>query len=184
MDPDLAREPERDWRATGKRTRPPAEVLGTLVHAALARWWFPGDERFDRLMETLSYREGLVNPEQRKQAIEMAVELLERLRGHEMFTEIDAAEPRLHEVPYTYASANGRVDSGRIDLLYRIDGTWQVLDFKTDHIWDEEVLGRYIEEYRPQMLRYRQAVERLLGESPLVRLCFLDAMGEVKVKQV
>jgi hypothetical protein len=32
-------------------------------------------------------------------------------------------------------------------------------------------------------LRYRQAVLRLLGESPVVRLCFLDALGEVKVEQ-
>ena len=52
---------------------------------------------------------------------------------------------------------------GTIDLVYRSDQAWRVVDFKTD-----DVRGRPVEQsasrYLSQLALYREAVKRAVGE--------------------
>jgi ATP-dependent exoDNAse (exonuclease V) beta subunit len=62
-----------------------------------------------------------------------------------------------------------------------VNGAWRLIDFKTDEIRDDDDLANALEEHHLQVRRYAEAVQQLLGETPQASLCFLDAMGEVKV---
>jgi len=180
-DDEKVGELERDWRVTGKRLHPPAVVVGALVHDAIRSWIFPDDSELKPLLEMSALAHGLIDPGQRERAIREAETLLGRFREHDVFHEIDAASERMHEIPYTRPHPTWGSDSGRIDLLYRVNGAWRLIDFKTDEIRDDDDLANALDEHRPQIGRYAAAVQQLLGEMPQASLCFLDAMGEVKV---
>ena len=184
LDSELNEEPARDWRATGEHVHPPAAVIGLMVHRALERWLFPGQEGFERLLDSVALNEGMVQPAQRAAAIQAASRLLERFMQHPLKLEIDAAEPCYHELPYVRPVPGRSPDSGIMDLLYRFEGQWKLIDFKADELRDEDDLIRAIEKHRHQMQRYAEAVRSLLGVSPSVQLCFLDAMGEVMIRDV
>jgi ATP-dependent exoDNAse (exonuclease V) beta subunit len=181
MDEDIASALERDWRATGKRLHPPAVVVGAMVHDALRSWVFPGDAALKPLLEMTALSHGLIDPGQRGRAIRETEKLLGRFREHDIYLEIEAAPERIHEVPYTRPHPTWGSDSGRIDLLYRVNGAWRLIDFKTDEIREDDALANALEEHRPQIGRYAAAVQQLLGEKPQAALCFLDAMGGVKM---
>ncbi len=181
MDEDMARELERDWRATGKQLHPPSVVVGAMVHEAIRSWVFPGDSALKPLLEVTALSHGLIDPGQRGRAVQEAEKLLGRFRKHDVHLEIEAAFERMHEVPYIRPHPTWGSDSGRIDLLYRVSDTWRLMDFKTDELRDEDALANALDEHRPQIGRYAAAVQQLMGETPQAALCFLDAMGKVKI---
>jgi ATP-dependent exoDNAse (exonuclease V) beta subunit len=67
-----------------------------------------------------------------------------------------------------------------IDLIYRVNGQWKLIDFKADELRNEEVLEAAINRYRPQIRRYITASSQLMGVNVEGALCFLDFMGEIK----
>ena len=75
------------------------------------------------------------------------------------------------EVPVG-ALLDGVVVSGAIDLLYRDDGAWVVVDYKTDRGAEPEVL---LARYRPQGAAYALAAEAVLGEGSVRAVCFVAA---------
>ena len=181
---ELEEELRRDWRATGERVRPPAAVVGLMVHHAIEAWLFPGDAGLEAELEAVALGEGLVDRRQRQAAIAEASKLLARLRAYPLWEEIATADERHHEVPYTRSLGERGVDSGVIDLLYRKGSDWHLLDFKVDEIRDEQALAAASLHYREQVDRYRQGVRALLGVEPAARLVFLDCMGEVQSEVV
>ena len=100
-----------------------------------------------------------------------------------LLSEMSAAERRLHEVPYHLERA-GEPETGIIDALYMRDGTWTVVEFKTDEVRDDVKFDALIkrEGYWKQATRYSAAVERFLGQHPRVILCMLDYAGRVELK--
>jgi ATP-dependent exoDNAse (exonuclease V) beta subunit len=76
---------------------------------------------------------------------------------------------------------DGRVESGIIDALYQCDGTWTLVEFKTDRVKDRSQLERLLVEegYSAQAQRYVAAAERLLGQRPRCVLCLLNYGGSV-----
>ena len=183
-DPEMDEKPPHDWRATGDRLHAPAVAVGNMVHAAIQAWLFPDDSRLEALLNTAALEEGLVDPGQRKRAITQANKLLRRLLNHPLHSEIETAAQRNHEVPYTLELADGRFGSGIIDLLYHSQDSWKIIDFKTDDLNSQEDIEQKVDEYRPQVTRYVEAVNRLLRVQAKASICFLDAMGKVAVKDV
>ena len=55
---------------------------------------------------------------------------------------------------------DGKVVTGRIDLAYRANGAWTVIDFKTARLADS---AQAASRYREQTDRYRTALEPLTG---------------------
>lgn len=184
LDDELGEIPERAWRATGGGRRAPAVAVGGMVHEAIRRWEFRPELAPESTLDSLALAEGLVDPEQRGQAVKAASRLLRRLREHPIWAQIASAESRHHEVPYTRPAPGGRSEAGRIDLLYRRAGKWCVIDFKTDELADADALAAAVNEYRPQMARYARSVQALLGGMPLARLCFLDYQGRVQLQEI
>jgi len=183
-DEEVFHEPEemhRPWRVTGKR-HAPAMVVGKMVHRAIEQWLPPDDPRLLSLWDALAYDEGLITPEQRKDARREAERLYHRFWEHPLRQEIEQASIRFHEFPYAVNSLN--IDRGVVDLLYQDDTGWHILEFKTDDIRDDEALGEAVEEHRPQLERYRTALADEFSPLIDVRLCLLDAMGKIRLEEV
>jgi ATP-dependent exoDNAse (exonuclease V) beta subunit len=159
-------------------------VVGKLVHAALAAWRFP-DAQFDGWAEALARDTGLLDARQLADAVRESRRLLTRFQGHPLYRRIAQAEQRRHEVPYSLL-ADGRPESGVIDLLFLEKGRWIIVEFKTDVIRDEAGLETTLAEadYVAQVRRYILAVERLLGQLPEGLLCWLNYRPGVAITPV
>ncbi len=70
------------------------------------------------------------------------------------------------------ALLDGVVLSGAVDLLYRGEEGWIVVDFKTDRAAEPDLL---LARYRPQGAAYALAAEALLGEGSVHAVCFVAA---------
>ena len=182
---DAGEEPleTRDWRVTGTLTLIPPGVVGSMVHKAIELWLFPGDPHLLPLLETAALDAGMAVKVHRDAAVNEAVELLSRLQAHPLRAEIKASTQCFHELPYTRL-AGDHPETGYIDLLYRGDAGWQILDFKTDSIRDAGHRAQLVEQYTPQLQRYADVVETMLGESVTARLCFLDDRGKVELIEI
>ncbi|HET7738992.1 MAG TPA: UvrD-helicase domain-containing protein [Tepidiformaceae bacterium] len=74
------------------------------------------------------------------------------------------------ETPFAY-NWDGVPIHGTLDLAYRLDGNWHVVDFKTDYL-----RGSTAETARPYLAQlglYGRALERATGERPRLSLLFL-----------
>ncbi|HEY5730411.1 MAG TPA: UvrD-helicase domain-containing protein [Anaerolineales bacterium] len=168
--------PQRVWRivSTTKRPHAPAWLVGRLVHEAIHRWRF---DDLDDFLKPFALEAGLTDEAEIRAAIQESRRLLERLSAHLLFKELDSAE-RHHEVPYFLPEGRGI-----IDLLYRANNDWYIMDFKTDEVHSEEEARAIIKqkEYHLQVRRYTQAIENQLQVMAKTRLVFLNVKGEVKI---
>lgn len=171
------------WQITDQKGSVPGNIKGKILHKAIQRWLFPGDSRLNALLEMESYNAGLVTSEQRREVSERATELLNRLQAHSLWKEINRAQERYSELPYSYL-INNTVENRVIDLLYRDAGGWHIIDFKTDPIHSSVQKEHLIQVYAPQVRRYKAIVESKLGISMSGQLCFLDDQGEVSLVEV
>jgi len=163
---------------------PPARVIGEMVHKALQRWRFPEDPLLEQLLRTQAQMGGLYDEGLLHQAIHEAEILLQRFRQHTLYTEMNTAMERQHEVPFLGASSQGNVEWGFMDCLYHTQEGWTLVDFKTDELRNRLALAAAQEMYTPQIIRYRQAVEQWLGFTPKTLLCFLNVEKTIEVIEV
>jgi len=111
---------------TKPEARPSGPRFGTLVHAVVR------DSRLDpELIDSLAHSHGRVlgaNEEEIKAAVSTGIAALESrlLQGAR-------TADRLHsELPVTRCLDGNRYIEGVIDLAFKKDGLWHVVDFKTD----------------------------------------------------
>ncbi|MFZ5880029.1 MAG: UvrD-helicase domain-containing protein, partial [Chloroflexota bacterium] len=170
--------PQRVWRIVSKAKSPraPAWLVGRLVHEALRRWRF---DDLDNFLKPFALESGLTDEAQIRAAIQESRRMLERLRAHPLFTELDTAE-RHHEVRYDLP--NGR---GILDLLYRTADGWFIIDFKTDEVRSDDEARETIrlKQYNDQVARYARAISDQLKVQAKTRLVFLNVNGEVKIHE-
>ncbi len=159
------------------------KILGTMVHKALERWRFPGETGFEQMLDTVALRAGIVQKDQRSELIQQAIELLERLRAHPVWGQINTSTKRLHEVPYTL-QVGGKTENGIIDLIFQEDEGWKIVEFKTDTILKPGEKAELMSRYAPQVQRYRRAFKQLMGIDAQASLCFLDDRGRVVLESM
>ncbi|UCG25219.1 MAG: hypothetical protein JSW55_04255, partial [Chloroflexota bacterium] len=156
--------------------------IGALAHEALAAWRFPG-EGFEPWVRSRAQKLRLIDEEEIEQVTAMVIELLRRFRVHDLFRAMDTATVRRPEVPCDWLDRKGQPRHGKIDALYLEDGAWIVVEFKTHRIRDEAGLKRLLREQgvAGQLRGYATAVEKFIGQRPVVKLCLLDYQGQVRV---
>jgi len=150
------------------------------VHKAIELWLFPEDFRLRPVLRATALTAGLAQPSRLEAAIRHAEVLLNRFHDHPLRIEVEATTERYHELPYT-RNVKGVAETGYIDLLYRTNEGWQIIDFKTDAIWNDEKKSELTEKYSSQMNRYAQVINALLGEPAKATLCFLDDHGKIEL---
>jgi len=176
--------PRRVWRVVPTRPRPraPSWVVGQIVHGALERWTFPdGPGGLYRWAQARAQSLGITDEREMRDAVQRAARILRRFQGTPLYARMADAAERFHEVPYSIVDADGRVENGVIDALFREGREWVLVEFKTDRIRDADALEDKLaqEDYVPQVRRYLDAAERLLGRRPQPVLCLLDYRGSV-----
>jgi ATP-dependent exoDNAse (exonuclease V) beta subunit len=183
-DEDYARELSEDWRVI-RAGKPPAVIVGSMVHRAIQRWHFPGDKGFEALMQKEALQAGLADAKQRSRALAEAAKLLIRFREHTLWQEINAATERYHELPFTRPGGQDEpiIDTGYIDVLYRNAEGYTLVEFKTDELGNALRRQEMVSQYLPQLSRYVAAVQQLLGIKPRGVLCFLDDRGKVTLEE-
>jgi ATP-dependent exoDNAse (exonuclease V) beta subunit len=170
--------PQRVWRIVSKAKTPraPAWLVGRLVHEALRRWHLH-DETFEDFLRPFAIESGLTDLAEIHAAIQESRRLLDRLRVHPLFTELDTAE-RHHEIRYDLPTGRGI-----IDLLYRTEAGWFIIDFKTDEVRSKEEAQSVIRQngYNAQVARYAEAIADLLGVRAKMRLVFLNVNNTLTI---
>ena len=132
---------------------------------------------FETFLRPLALETGLTDSAEIHATLSEVRRLLERLRAHPLYAEIDAAE-RHHEVPYYLPG-----DTGIIDLLYHTEADWFLVDFKTDELRsdDEARLVIQREGYDRQVGRYAEAAASRLGVRAKMRLVFLNVKNNLSI---
>jgi ATP-dependent exoDNAse (exonuclease V) beta subunit len=141
-------------------SRPSGPRFGTLVHSVLATVPLDGDiDAVKRLTEAQARTLGATADE-----VESAGEVVEAVLAHPLLERAREAAKAGHcrrEVPIAWREKDGGLVEGVIDLAFKEDGRWALVDFKT-----EEELRSTEAAYRRQLGLYAAAVASAC-ESPV-----------------
>ena len=159
--------------------REDALALGTLVHAILERLDPLASER-ESLAEIDRWAESLAPLHAVRRVAELQAEALElagRFIRSARWEAMQKAHTLRREVDFVmrFDELGGNaILQGYLDALYQDDqGTWRVVDYKTNRI-DPGSVPQLAEQYRLQLSVYALAAERALGVAPeSLVLCFL-----------
>ncbi|MCP9470249.1 MAG: UvrD-helicase domain-containing protein [Nitrospira sp.] len=149
-------------------------MVGVVVHRLLERWDFSRDpaELSARLDPVLESALGTGEQVHAEAVAESARELLVFFSRSDLYRRLATAEILGREVPLLMPWGEGQVMEGVIDVIYRLDGTVWVADYKTDAIEVEQAAAR-AERYRMQAQVYKEAVRRSLNVEPRFHCLFL-----------
>jgi ATP-dependent helicase/nuclease subunit A len=171
--------------STSERSAVPARIVGDVVHQALQLWKFPdrGENEFIDWAVAELKNLGIIRDSEIKNGYRRIKNILERFQDHELFRRMTSAEILIHELPYTIGGKKTASQSGIIDAIFKEDGCWFLVEFKTDEIRDKQRFDWVWqhEDYQQQVERYIQAVKSLLGEKPEPILCFLNYEKRVQL---
>lgn len=104
--------------------------------------------------------------------IEEVVQLVDTSLDSEVLKEVFSSENFYREVPF-FIPLEGNYISGRIDLLFKSKGKWNILDYKTDFV-EQRDIDRKGAIYRQQAGVYVLALDRLgIGPIGKVSLYFV-----------
>jgi ATP-dependent exoDNAse (exonuclease V) beta subunit len=152
--------------AEGERLPGRAIAVGTLVHDAISRDWSAVDPRH---LANLRAQEVMFpfSPSEQDELLVEVAELLDAyaaMLGRELPTLAERAEDH-PELPMALPQGP-TVWQGVIDRLYRVGDRWLLDDYKTDR-------DPHPERYHVQLALYLEAVRRVRGVTPQVRLVYL-----------
>jgi ATP-dependent exoDNAse (exonuclease V) beta subunit len=141
-----------------RRSRPRGRRFGTLVHAVLAAVDLDADDAAIDAVARVEARVAGASAEEATAAAEAARAALR----HPLLRRAAACHARgecRRETPVMLPGSGGEIIEGIIDLAFREDGAWTVVDFKTD----AEIAGKKAR-YETQVLLYVEAIRAATGE--------------------
>lgn len=94
-----------------------------------------------------------------------------------LWERLGAADAVRVETPMTYVEAGGTVVRGTIDLVYRMEDGWHLVDYKTDRVRAGADTQRLAERYAPQVEAYADRWEQLTGTSVASARLWLADVG-------
>ncbi len=142
-----------------------AYVVGEIVHRVLGVGLLP--KATDDMLLAYAQELGVRQPDV---VVSEALKLLqqyERSQAAELLVQADEVH---REIPFVFQQGH-IVVHGVIDVLFRLEGRWHVLDYKTGG--GKVSLKERSRRYLHQMGAYASAIERQTGQTPLVWLHFL-----------
>ncbi|MGQ0723290.1 MAG: UvrD-helicase domain-containing protein [Candidatus Eiseniibacteriota bacterium] len=169
--PDLDVRTARTWAQTSREAanvetidlpraagRPSGPRFGALVHAALAT--VPLDADADRIRQIAELQARILGapPQETAAATRVVAEVLK----HPLLARARLAEERgdcRRETPVTDRLGDGVLVEGVVDLAFRENGRWTVVDFKTDREAEAD-----LEAYRRQVSLYASIIARATAE--------------------
>ncbi len=115
---------------------------------------------------------------------EAALDLVRSVQASDLWRRLLASPERHAEVPFALSLDGAEVGlakgptllQGIIDLVFRENGRWVLVDYKTDRV--EGDLQPYVDYYAPQVRLYAQAWKRLSGQPAAEALLFFTHTKE------
>jgi ATP-dependent exoDNAse (exonuclease V) beta subunit len=142
-----------------RRGRPTGPRFGTFVHALLATVPLDAGPAVTR---GLAEAEGRLMGAPRAE-VEAAAAAVDAALRHPLLRRAAACARRdacRRESPIVLPRRDGELIEGTVDLAFREDGAWTVVDFKTD----AQIAGKQ-ERYETQILLYVEAIREATGEA-------------------
>jgi ATP-dependent exoDNAse (exonuclease V) beta subunit len=136
------------------RPRPGGRRFGRLVHQALAVVPLGGQAAVAAVVEAEARQLGATAEEQAAARVAVA-----RALAHPLLRRAAASGDVRRETPVLLRLPDGTIAEGTVDLAFREDGRWTVVDFKTD----AELAGNLVA-YQAQVGVYLAAVSAATGE--------------------
>lgn len=152
----------------------PRYILGNIVLHTLVHSFFvvKSESELVKMIESYGQQEGLRDYRLSKTVL-TTNQMLNNLREHAVYNEIQAARQRVYEVLFLWSSPIGAVH-GVIDLLYQNqDGDWYLLYWKTDYIIKQNLKDLQTI-YRKQLSLYYHTVKNILNINSKPQLAFLN----------
>jgi ATP-dependent helicase/nuclease subunit A len=152
------------WRRTGRGLK-----WGNVIHRtleAVSRGVKGGE--LDLFILNVLNEEG--RPLEEKTTV---LSLIEEIVRSDFWKEVESAKEKYVEVPFSLrvkpidlklspSTAEWVILSGTIDLVYKSDGGWTIVDYKTDDV--RENLKGFVDYYSPQVKAYSRFWEEMSGE--------------------
>ncbi len=158
--------PDIDIPPQTGQDRDVSRLIGVLAHRILERWEFGADPA--QIIENIrgSVPEWLGKDDQSlaQTVVESLLEIFDSFIRSEPYHRIKVSTILGREVPFLISWDGNRVMQGVIDLIYRLDGSIWIADYKTDLVTEVEAWPR-AKQYAKQATIYREAVTRCLGLS-------------------
>ena len=115
-----------------------------------------------------------------------AIALIDRVRKSDLWKRVEGSKERHTEVPFAMAvdgKAIGQAEGdclleGVIDLVFRENGKWVIVDYKTDRVVGN--LESYMNYYSPQVKLYAKAWEKLSKEGVGAAYLYFIGPGELR----
>ncbi len=146
---------------SGSEQRPPdqsAMKFGSYIHRLLQQVSLPRGENLDDLLKANDDELSVTDAMRHH-----AGDLIRRALQSELFTQRIARTARYYrELGFTTAQ-NGIMTEGAMDLVFKDESGWVIVDYKTDAVRAEQTKER-AETYRPQAMAYAQALTQITGE--------------------
>ena len=138
--------------------RPAGPAFGTLVHAVLARAPFDAARAALDDIAALEARVLALGDDESS----AAAAIVEQVLAHDLLARARRAEARgacRRETPVTLTLDDGTLVEGVVDLAFEEDGSWVVVDYKTDR----QIALAGEEQYRRQVAAYASAIALATG---------------------
>ena len=144
--------------------RPAGKRFGALVHRVLETVPFDVPEGTQAPVEEIARLHGRVFGATDAE-VAAAADVAGRVLSHPLLIRARAAARRgdcRREVPVSMRAEDGVLTEGVVDVAFREDGVWTVVDYKTDR--DLEEAGNAIDVYRRQVALYAEMITRATGQ--------------------
>ena len=144
--------------------RPAGKRFGALVHRVLETVPFDVQEGAPTPVEEIARLHGRVFGATDAE-VSAAADVAGRVLSHPLLVRARAAARRgdcRREVPVSMRADDGVLMEGVVDVAFREDGMWTVVDYKTDR--DLEEAGDAMDVYRRQVALYAAMITRATGQ--------------------
>ena len=144
--------------------RPAGKRFGSLVHAVLASVPLDVPDGRPAPVEEIARLHGRVFGATDDE-VAAAADVAGRVLSHPLLARARAAARRgecRREAPVSMRADDGVLIEGVVDVAFREEGAWTVVDYKTDR--DLEEADGAIDVYRRQVVLYAEMITRATGE--------------------
>ncbi|MGI9189439.1 MAG: UvrD-helicase domain-containing protein, partial [Longimicrobiaceae bacterium] len=164
--------------ASGPPERSRGQAWGRVVHAALeAAGRGARGPRLRRICHSALLENERLTRAGEPVELDELLELVAAVTSSELWERAERAECRCYELPFTVRTDGGPGGEseehleGMIDLAFREEDGWVIVDYKTDS-GSDPAFARRREGYRRQLEMYAESWKRLTGEPVKERLIF------------
>jgi ATP-dependent helicase/nuclease subunit A len=170
---------EGEQSAPSRKMTRRGQSWGNVIHKLLDAC-AKGSDGLEQLTAMVLSEEGR-NPQEASRALQEIHSVLDS----PLWKRVIASSQRYSEVPFftkmelvePETAGNDSIVSGTIDLVFKEDDGWAIVDFKTDTVSDEQQMALLAAYYAPQLELYRKAWESMTGEPVHEVVLFFTAIN-------